>query len=113
MSSQSSDNPSQGTSSDKTNGRRAGQGPQSPAAHTASGSTDDDQNLGERARQAQQQLEERYQQLEQRYGDARMRLREANDRARDFIEENPAICIAGAVGIGYLIGRLASRRWLQ
>ncbi|MFW5966187.1 MAG: hypothetical protein ACOCV2_01660 [Persicimonas sp.] len=113
MSSQSSDNPSQGTSSDKTNGRRAGQSPRSPAARTAAGSSDDSQDLSQRARQAQQQLEERYHQLEQRYGDVRTRLREANDRAREFIEENPVVCIAGAVGIGYLVGRLASRRWLQ
>ncbi len=30
--------------------------------------------------------------------------------AADFIRQRPVVCIAGAVTIGYLIGKLASRR---
>jgi ElaB/YqjD/DUF883 family membrane-anchored ribosome-binding protein len=44
--------------------------------------------------------------------DARVRLEELNRRASDFVQENPAVCILGAMGIGYLIGKMASRRWL-
>jgi ElaB/YqjD/DUF883 family membrane-anchored ribosome-binding protein len=29
-----------------------------------------------------------------------------------FVRENPVMCLVGAVGVGYFVGRLASRRWL-
>lgn len=58
------------------------------------------------------QLEARYHELESRLADARQRLDAANDRAVHFIQENPGLAILGAVGVGYLIGRLASRRLL-
>lgn len=129
MSTDSPDNPSQGTSSGKTNGRKPGSG-QGPAARsepspseeaTSRRSTrqaspsggDGEQPIGERARQMQHRLEESYHELEQRYGDVRSQAREINDRAVDFIRNNPVVCIAGAVGVGYLVGRLASRRWLE
>jgi hypothetical protein len=43
---------------------------------------------------------------------ARARLEELNRRAADFVQENPAVCVLGALGIGYLVGKMASRRWL-
>ncbi len=70
------------------------------------------EELRQRAREVQERIEEGYHELEERYDNARTQLRRANDRAVDFIRENPAICIVGAVGVGYLVGRLASRRWL-
>jgi ElaB/YqjD/DUF883 family membrane-anchored ribosome-binding protein len=59
-----------------------------------------------------EQLEERYHELEDRVAEVRERLDAANDRAVHFIQENPGLAILGAVGVGYLIGRLASRRLL-
>lgn len=59
-----------------------------------------------------EQLEERYHELEDRVAEVRERLDVANDRAVSFIQENPGLAILGAVGVGYLIGRLASRRLL-
>ena len=70
------------------------------------------EEMRERAREVQDRIEEGYNELEQRYDDARVQLRQANDTAVSFIRENPALCIVGAVGIGYFVGRLASRRWL-
>ncbi len=70
------------------------------------------EEIRERAREVQERIEEGYHELEQRYDDARMQLRQANDTAIHFIRENPTLCIIGAVGIGYFVGRLASRRWL-
>jgi ElaB/YqjD/DUF883 family membrane-anchored ribosome-binding protein len=59
-----------------------------------------------------EQLEERYHELEERLSDVRERLDAANDRAVHFIQENPGLAILGAVGVGYLLGRMASRRLL-
>jgi ElaB/YqjD/DUF883 family membrane-anchored ribosome-binding protein len=68
--------------------------------------------IRERAREVQDRIEEGYHELEQRYDDARNQLRGANDSAVTFIRENPVLCLVGAVGVGYFVGRLASRRWL-
>lgn len=40
-------------------------------------------------------------------------LADFNDRAQIFIREHPGVCIAGALALGYLVGRAASRRWLR
>ena len=57
-------------------------------------------------------LEERYDELEARYDEIRDILEAYNRSAMDFIREHPGMCIAGAVGAGYIVGRLAARRWL-
>lgn len=69
-------------------------------------------DLRERARDVQGRIEEGFHEMEARYDDARDQLRILNDTAVDFIRENPALCLAGAVGVGYLVGKLAKRRWL-
>ncbi len=71
-----------------------------------------DPDLADKTREARQKIQAQYQDLEQTYGDARARLDDLNDRAVSFIKENPGLCIVGAVAAGYVIGRLASRRWL-
>ena len=45
-------------------------------------------------------------QLEQ----ARETLTHFNTRAKAFIRERPGTCLLGALAVGYLVGRLASRR---
>lgn len=54
------------------------------------------------------------------YDDLNARLRQAeevltdlNARATTFIREHPGVCIAGALALGYLVGRAASKRWLR
>jgi hypothetical protein len=62
--------------------------------------------------------------LEQRVGDnlnqlgeqvrpqierATARLRSLNEQASGFIKEHPAACLLGALGLGYLIARVARR----
>lgn len=60
-----------------------------------------------------QSIEERYEELERRYDEIRDQLDEYNRTAMEFIQDHPGICIAGALGFGYVVGRLASRRWLK
>jgi ElaB/YqjD/DUF883 family membrane-anchored ribosome-binding protein len=35
-----------------------------------------------------------------------------NEQARSTIREHPVASVAGALGAGYIVGRLAARRWL-
>ena len=41
---------------------------------------------------------------------AKQRLSSLNNSATDYIKENPGKCLVGALAIGYLIGKIASRR---
>ncbi len=58
--------------------------------------------IQDRARELQEQLGP---QLEQ----AAENFRELDQRARSFIRENPGTCLMGAVALGFLIGKIASR----
>jgi len=49
--------------------------------------------------------EDAQQMLEQ----GRAALDQALDQASDFIRERPIVCLAGALAIGYLVGKLVSR----
>ncbi|HEX4383670.1 MAG TPA: hypothetical protein VH083_11995 [Myxococcales bacterium] len=40
---------------------------------------------------------------------SRVSVEKAMETAADFIRERPIVCLAGAVAIGYLIGKLVSR----
>lgn len=42
--------------------------------------------------------------------DAKRKFSSFNDSATAYIKENPGKCLVGAIAIGYLIGKLASRR---
>ncbi len=55
--------------------------------------------MQEMARQAGAQMEH-----------ARVVLDDFNERAKAFIRERPGTAILGAIAVGYLIGKLASRR---
>jgi ElaB/YqjD/DUF883 family membrane-anchored ribosome-binding protein len=37
-------------------------------------------------------------------------LTDFNQKASTFIRERPALCLAAAVGVGFLVGRLVARR---
>lgn len=51
--------------------------------------------------------------LNARLRQAEEMLTDLNDRAMTFIREHPGVCIAGALALGYLVGRAASKRWLR
>jgi ElaB/YqjD/DUF883 family membrane-anchored ribosome-binding protein len=60
-----------------------------------------------------EQIEERARELGERVrpqiDEARRRLTSMNDAAVDYIKENPGKSLLGAVAIGYIIGKIASR----
>jgi hypothetical protein len=57
------------------------------------------ENLNELGAQVRPQLEK-----------ARERLRSLDGQARDFIKQHPGVCLLGALGLGYLIARVARRQ---
>jgi ElaB/YqjD/DUF883 family membrane-anchored ribosome-binding protein len=42
--------------------------------------------------------------------EARRNLEDMNTRVVSFIRANPGTCLLGAVAVGFIVGRLASRR---
>ena len=70
------------------------------------------ENLGAKAGEIKNQLVERYQEFDDQFETTRDKAYEINNRAIEFIQDNPAVAIAVAVGVGYVVGRLASRRWI-
>ncbi len=61
------------------------------------------QQLQEKARQLQENM---LPQLEE----ARRNLEDMNTRVVSFIRANPGTCLLGAVAVGFIVGRIASRR---
>ena len=59
-----------------------------------------------------QELTRGVQELEARVSNVGESVSELNERALNFINERPAAAIGIAFGVGFLIGKLASRRWL-
>ena len=61
-----------------------------------------------------QQIQDRARELQERIvpqiDEARRNLVDLNTRTISFIRANPGTCLIGAVAVGFLIGKLASRR---
>ncbi len=61
------------------------------------------QQMADRARQFQDRVVPQI-------DEARQNLVDLNDRMVRFIRANPGTCLLGAVAVGFLVGRIASRR---
>lgn len=88
---------------------------QSNPSSNGSTSPDTDQSAPDVAqftRETRDRIQKSYSDLEQTYDQTRARLEDFNEQAVTFIRENPALAILGAAAAGYIIGRLASKRWL-
>jgi ElaB/YqjD/DUF883 family membrane-anchored ribosome-binding protein len=61
-----------------------------------------------------QQIQDRARELQERIvpqiEEARRNLEDVNTRVVSFIRANPGTCLVGAVALGFLIGKIASRR---
>ncbi|MBL8954080.1 MAG: hypothetical protein JNK82_25110 [Myxococcaceae bacterium] len=42
--------------------------------------------------------------------DAEAQVMELNEKVKSFIRQNPGTCLMGALALGFVVGRLASRR---
>ncbi len=60
-----------------------------------------------------QQMQDKARELQERIGpgidQAKENLAELNERAVGFIKQNPGTCLLGALALGFVIGRIASR----
>ncbi len=61
------------------------------------------QQLQDKARQFQENM---VPQIEE----ARRNLEDLNTRVVSFVRANPGTCLLGAVAVGFIVGRIASRR---
>ncbi len=57
-------------------------------------------------------LEEGLYALEEQVSGSKEQLEKLNATAMNLIRDQPLIAVAGAFGVGYLLGSLASRRWI-
>ncbi len=61
-----------------------------------------------------QQIQDRAREIQERVvpqiDEARRNLVDLNNRVVSFIRANPGTCLIGAVAVGFLIGKIASRR---
>lgn len=79
---------------------------------TAGAAAAQEPSLTEQARQLSEQAMENYQALEEQAGAIKEQATQINAQVTSFIQNNPAVAIAGAFGLGYLIGSVAARRWI-
>ncbi len=64
------------------------------------------------AAELQQGIMEGYHELEERYVSTKEQVYDLNRKAVDFIQKHPGACIVGGIAVGFLIGRMAKKRWL-
>lgn len=61
-----------------------------------------------------QQMQDRAREIQERIipqiDEARRNLVDLNTRVVSFIRANPGTCLLGAVAVGFLVGKIASRR---
>jgi ElaB/YqjD/DUF883 family membrane-anchored ribosome-binding protein len=54
-------------------------------------------------------LQEAARRLQPKLEEAQAQLGQASEKVKGFIREHPGACLLGAVALGFLVGRLASR----
>jgi len=61
-----------------------------------------------------QQLQEKAREIQERLGpqieEAKRGLSDLNTRIKAFVRERPGVCLLGALALGFVVGRIASRR---
>ncbi|HEX4802646.1 MAG TPA: hypothetical protein VFV14_03990 [Myxococcaceae bacterium] len=61
-----------------------------------------------------QQLQEKAREIQERLApqieEAKRGLSDLNTRIKSFVRERPGVCLLGALALGFVVGRIASRR---
>lgn len=61
-----------------------------------------------------QQLQQKAREVQERLGpqieEAKRGLSDLNTRVKAFIRQRPGVCLFGALALGFVVGRIASRR---
>ena len=68
--------------------------------------------LDDAAAGLQDSLQKSVDEIEERVHTTRDQLHELNEQAVAFIQQRPVAAIGIAFGVGYIIGKLAAKRWL-
>ena len=63
----------------------------------------------ERTESLQQKAQEVQERIQPQIDEARRSLSDLNTRITGFIRERPGACLLGALAVGFVIGRIASR----
>jgi ElaB/YqjD/DUF883 family membrane-anchored ribosome-binding protein len=59
---------------------------------------------------AEEPLKEFTERLAPKLEEVQAQLSQTNEKVKKFIRENPGTCVLGAVAVGFLVGKWASRR---
>ena len=70
------------------------------------------EQAGDKIEEVRRQFNQKTEELTKQAEQAKVKAEELNDRAVTLIQERPVVAVAGAFAVGYLVGRLAMRRWL-
>lgn len=68
------------------------------------------QQLQDKARELQDKARELQAKMAPQMEEAKRNLSDLNDRMTSFIRERPGACLAGALALGFVIGKIAARR---
>ena len=87
--------------------------PPSPTFNTQSEDTKkDDVSTTEKLKQVKDQVMQKTEEIEHQAEAVKARAEEMNDKFLALIKERPAVSVGVAFVSGYLVGKLALRRWL-
>ena len=80
-------------------------------SEAAAPAKENDDSVAEQVNELRSQISDGYQEFEDTYLTTRDQVYDLNRKAVEFVREHPAACIAGGFAVGYLIGKLANKRW--
>ncbi len=70
-----------------------------------------DESVVDQVNELRHQISDGYHEIEETYLSTRDQVYELNRQAVEFIREHPAACVVGGFAVGYIIGKLANKRW--
>lgn len=81
----------------------------SSVQHTSSA---EPESVVDQVNELRHQFTDGYHELEETYRTTRDQVYALNQKAVTYVKAHPAVCITGAFAVGFVIGKLAHKRWL-